>query len=185
MRVLNKGENIVLIGMPGVGKSTIGVLLAKAISRDFLDTDVSIQAKEGRTLQEILDREGREAFCRLEERHILSLDCRSCVIATGGSVVYHPEAMRRLKASGIIVHLELDLPALESRLANLPSRGVVMAPGQTLAQLFEEREPLYRRYSEVTVDCAGRTHEEIVEKIIFECGMRNHPLPPLPPRGGG
>ncbi len=158
--------NIVLIGMPGVGKSTVGVLLAKVLSRDFLDTDVFIQSREGRSLQEILDGEGIEAFCRLEERYILSLACRSSVIATGGSVVYHSAAMRHLSASGVVVHLDLDLPALERRLENLSSRGVVMAPGQTLAQLFAERQPLYRKHARYSISCADRNHEGVVREIM-------------------
>lgn len=158
--------SIVLIGMPGAGKSTVGVLLAKALSRDFLDTDVYIQAKQGRTLQEIIDQDGLPAFCRIEERHVRSLRCRSSVIATGGSVVYSPAAMARLQASGIIIHLDLDLNALEKRLTDLSSRGVVMGPGQTLPQLFAEREPLYRKYADLTIDCAGCTHEEIVAMMV-------------------
>ncbi len=158
--------NIVLIGMPGVGKSTVGVLLAKALSRDFLDTDVFIQSREGRNLQEILDREGIEAFCRLEERYILSLACRSSVIATGGSVVYSSAAMQYLSVSGVVVHLDLDLAALERRLENLSSRGVVMTPGQSLAQLFAERQPLYRKYARHSISCAGRSHEGVVREIM-------------------
>jgi shikimate kinase len=162
--------NLVLIGMPGVGKSTVGVLLAKATSRDFLDTDVLIQAKECRSLQEIIDGEGVEAFCRLEERHVLSLACRSCVIATGGSVVYRDASMRHLGAFGIIIHLDLNLSALGKRLTNLNSRGVVLAPGQTLFQLFTERQPLYRRYAQHTIPCDHRTHEEIVHDIVRRLG---------------
>jgi shikimate kinase len=162
--------NLVLIGMPGVGKSTVGVLLAKATSRDFLDTDVLIQAKEGRTLQEIIDGEGVKAFCRREECHVLSLACRSCVIATGGSVVYRAASMRHLGSFGIIIHLDLNLSALEKRLTDLKSRGVVMAPGQALFQLFAERQPLYRRYAQHTIRCDNRTHEEIVDDIIRRLG---------------
>ena len=157
--------------MPGVGKSTIGVLLAKATSRDFIDTDVFIQAKEGRLLQEIINLEGLEAFCRIEERHIISLACQACVIATGGSVVYEAEAMTHLRSSGVIVHLTLDFPLLKKRLTNLDSRGVVMVPGQTLAQLFAERQPLYEKYADLTFDCAEKSHEEIVVAIIQ--GMKN------------
>jgi shikimate kinase len=159
-------RNIVLIGMPGVGKSTIGVLLAKALSRSFVDTDVFIQAKEGRTLQEIIDRDGLETFCQIEERQVSSMKLRSTVVATGGSVVYSPATMARLRSSGIVIHLDLDLPSLKKRLTNLPTRGVVMGPGQSIDQLFQERLPLYRQYCDFTIDCAGRTHEEIVAKII-------------------
>jgi shikimate kinase len=162
----SKDTNIVLIGMPAVGKSTIGVLLAKATSRDFIDTDVFIQAQEGRSLQEIIDRDGLEAFCRVEERHILSLSCRGMVIATGGSVVYSDAAMSHLGSCGILVHLVLDLPAIQKRLTNLDSRGVVMAPGKTIDLLYEERLPLYKKYADFTVDCTGKTHEGIVGEII-------------------
>jgi len=181
MRKAAPGANIVLIGMPGAGKSTVGVLLAKALSRDFLDTDVYIQAKQGRTLQEIIDQEGLPVFCRIEERHVRSLKCRTSVIATGGSVVYSPAAMARLQASGIIIHLDLDLPALEKRLTNLPTRGVVMGPGQDIRRLFAEREPLYRKYADLTIDCAGFTHEEIVGMIV----RRLNRVAPPPARGQG
>ncbi len=164
-------KNIVLIGMPGVGKSTVGVLLAKATSRDFIDTDVTIQAKEQRGLQEIIDQDGLAAFCRIEERHVLSMRYQGCVIATGGSVVYSASAMKHLQSRGIIVHLFLDLPGLQRRLTNMDTRGVVMAPGQTLAQLFKEREPLYRKYANVTMNCARRTHEEIVAAIMEKLGV--------------
>jgi shikimate kinase len=163
----SKNANIVLIGMPAVGKSTIGVLLAKAVSRDFLDTDVYIQAREGRSLQEIIDREGPAEFCRIEERHILSLACRGKVIATGGSVVYSPAAMDHLRSCGAVVHLTLDLPAIRQRLTNLDSRGVVMAPGKTLDLLYEERMPLYGQYADFSVSCRGKTHEEIVAEIVL------------------
>jgi shikimate kinase len=187
MKISRKGNckiDVVLIGMPGVGKSTAGVLLAKALSRDFLDTDVYIQAQEGRTLQEIIDQDGLESFRRIEERHVRSLKCRSTVIATGGSVVYYPAAMAHLRALGWVIHLDLDLPALQKRLINLPSRGVVMVPGQTLGQLFAERQPLYRKYADLTIGCAHSSHEDIVRKIArrlnrlqqmrnAELGMRN------------
>lgn len=163
-----KVGNIVLIGMPGSGKSTVGVLLAKALQRDFLDTDVTLQAKEGRGLQEIIDQEGLDFFRRIEERHILSLNCRACVIATGGSVVYYPAAMAHLASSGVVVHLDLDLPSLTKRLTNLHLRGVVRVAGQTLNDLYAQRKPLYRKYARVNVPCARRTHEEIVNAIIAE-----------------
>jgi shikimate kinase len=171
-------RNIILIGMPGVGKSTVGVLLAKALSRDFLDTDVHIQAKEGRTLQEIIDQEGLRTFCQIEERQVRSLKFRSSIIATGGSVVYYPAAMAHLRSSGIVIHLALALAPLKKRLTNLPTRGVVMAPGQSFDHLFHERLPLYRKYSHLTIDCAGCTHEEIVTKIIRRLRSWTSHLPP-------
>jgi shikimate kinase len=163
---MNDLINIVLVGMPGVGKSTVGVLLAKVLSREFLDTDLLIQAREGRRLQDLLNAEGREAFCRIEERHVRSLKGRGQVIATGGSVVYSEGAMRHLKAGGVIVHLDLPYAALERRLVDLFARGVVMEPGQSLRALYDEREPLYRRYADVTVDCSGLTHEQVVDRVI-------------------
>ena len=159
-------DNIVLIGMPGVGKSTVGVLLAKALSRDFVDTDVLIQSREGRRLQDLLDDEGASAFCAMEERHILALRSRGAVIATGGSVVYRDRAMRHLRGDGVVVHLDLALPAVEARLVDIDSRGVVMPAGRTVASLYEERMPLYRRYADVTIDCAGCSHEQVVAAII-------------------
>lgn len=159
-------DNIVLIGMPGAGKSTAGVLLAKRLSRDFVDTDVMIQAAEGRRLQEIIDTDGLDVFRRLEERQTLSLNCRGHVIATGGSAVYSRRAMEHLAEAGTIVHLELPLDALRKRLTDLDSRGVVMAPGETLGQLYEERMPLYRRWADVTVSCESLSHEEVVDAIV-------------------
>ena len=159
-------RNLVLIGMPGVGKSTVGVLLAKALSRSFIDTDVYIQAREGRQLQDIIDTDGPDSFRGIEAQHVLSLDCRAHVIATGGSVVYSAAAMRHLKARGIALYMRLPLPLLLDRLTNIDSRGVVMTPGQSVEDLFEEREALYERYADVTVDCQGITHEQTVARIV-------------------
>lgn len=159
-------KNVVLIGMPAVGKSTIGVLLAKAMSRHFIDTDVLIQGREGRRIQDMIDTDGVAAFRRIEERDVLALECRGHVIATGGSVVYSPAAMGRLKKSGVAVLLDLSLPLIEKRLTDLDSRGVVREPGQTIASLFEERKPLYERYADITIDCEGLTHEQTVARIM-------------------
>ena len=166
MAPLSEDKNVVLIGMPGVGKSTVGVLLAKAMSRAFTDTDVHIQASEARRLQSIIDSDGAEAFEALEERYVLLLDCTGCVVATGGSVVYGARAMAHLRDMGVIVHLTLPLPLLEQRLTDLDSRGVVMAKDATLAALYNERMPLYARYADVTVDCTGVTHDQAVLKIL-------------------
>ncbi len=152
--------------MPAVGKSTIGVLLAKATSRDFIDTDVFIQAKEGSSLQDIINRQGLKEFCRIEEHHVLTLSCQGKVIATGGSVVYSDAAMNHLMSCGFMIHLDLDLPAIKKRLTDQDSRGLVMTPGKTLDLLYEERLPLYQKYADVTVVCAGKTHERIVEEIL-------------------
>jgi len=161
-----KGRNIVLIGMPGVGKSTVGVLLAKALGRYFLDTDVFIQAAQGRSLQEIIDTDGLAAFCKIEEDYATRIDLTNAVIATGGSVVYSERAMRSLAEHGVIVHLDLPVDRIEQRLANLPTRGVVMEKGQTVRSLYAQREPLYRKYAQITIDCADKNHEQIVAEIV-------------------
>jgi shikimate kinase len=163
---LKKGSNIVLIGMPGVGKSTVGVILAKVLSRDFLDTDVYIQAKEGRTLQEIIDREGVRKFCEIEEQSVISICKRNSVIATGGSVVYSAVAMEHLKSQGIVLHLYLPVHVLEKRLTNFITRGVVRKSAQTFAELYHERMPLYERYADSTIDCTGLGHEDVIGVIL-------------------
>jgi len=168
-------KNIVLIGMCGVGKSTVGVLLAKALGRHFIDTDVHIQAVENRTLQQIIDEGGIDAFCDIEQNHILSIDAQNAVIATGGSAVYRPKAMEHLAETGIIMHLDLDYDTIEDRVTNLYTRGVVMAPGQTLRTLHQERQPLYKKYSNLTVDCAGKNHEQIVDEIIARLAASQRP----------
>jgi shikimate kinase len=159
-------KNIILTGMCGVGKSTIGVLLAKALSRNFLDTDVYIQAIEGHSLQEIIDALGIEAFCEIEEKYILAIDISNAIIATGGSVIYSPEAMRHLAENGVIIHLTLDFETIEKRVTNLYTRGVVMEKGQTLAGLYRNRQPFYKKYAQLTIDCSGKAHEQIVDEII-------------------
>lgn len=159
-------KNIILIGMCGVGKSTIGVLLAKALSRYFLDTDVYIQAIEQKSLQEIIDEKGLDQFCKIEESHILCIDVKNAVIATGGSVIYSDRAMKHLAKNGTIVHLDLDYDLIEKRITNLDSRGVVMAKGQTLKSLYNDRHPLYREYADLRLDCGGLNHDEVVSAII-------------------
>ncbi|MBN1362123.1 MAG: shikimate kinase [Sedimentisphaerales bacterium] len=164
MDIANK--NIVLIGMPGVGKSTVGVLLAKALGRYFLDTDIFIQAIQARSLQEIIDADGLDAFCKLEEEHVLSIDLTNAVIATGGSVVYSEQAMARLASHGVIVHLDLPVERIEERLANLQTRGVVIGPRQTVRSLYDQRQPLYHRYAEITVECTAKNHDQIVTELV-------------------
>ncbi len=159
-------SNLVLIGMPGAGKSTLGVLLAKATARDFVDTDVVLQARAGRTLQDILDRDGAAAFRRSEEGALLSLRCRRTVIATGGSAVYSDAAMRHVRTNGVTIYLELPLAALQRRLDNLPTRGVVGLDRGGLAALLAERDPLYRRHADLVVPTDGLGHEAAVERIV-------------------
>lgn len=165
-------KNVVLIGMPGAGKSTIGVLLAKSLSRPFLDTDIHIQIEEGQSLQNLIAQRGISAFVTLEEVHVQSLSCEGHVIATGGSVVYGPKAMARLQASGLIVFLDLALGFLEERIEDMEARGVVMAPGQDLRALYEERRPLYLKYADMRIDCGRRGHEEILREILAKLAER-------------
>lgn len=159
-------SSIVLIGMPGAGKSTVGVLLAKLTCRSFVDTDVLIQSREGRPLQDIVDRDGHLALRAIEEQVILGHACTGCVVATGGSAVYSPAAMAHLKRHGTIVFLDTDLATLEARVRDVATRGLAKRKDQSFADLFDERVPLYRRYAEVTVDCRGLTHEEVCGRII-------------------
>lgn len=158
--------NLVLVGMPGVGKSTVGVLLAKYLGYGFLDTDIHIQEREKRKLSEIIAAGGIEGFKKFEERAILSLALSAHVIATGGSVVYSRRAMQHLGLGGKIIFLDIAPELLVQRLGNLDARGVVYAPGQTLLQLYRERHPLYVRYADIRVSCNGLSPEEVKSRII-------------------
>lgn len=159
-------DNIILIGMPGAGKSTVGVLLAKTLGYGFLDADLLIQQKEGALLQEILEKRGAEGFLDVEETVLRELDCRRTVIAPGGSAVCRERAIGHLKTLGPAVYLRLSCPALEERLANIKTRGVVMAPGQTIQDLYGQREALYRYYADCVVDEEGLTAEDTVYEIV-------------------
>ena len=159
-------KNIVLIGMPASGKSTAGILLAKAIGYGFIDTDLLIQNRERALLCDIIQAKGAEEFLRIEEQVNSELWAEHCVISTGGSVIYGEKAMLHLKELGTVVYLKLSEPALEKRLKNIFRRGVVMrTPGETVAQLYAERVPLYEKYTDVTIDCEGHTVQETVQAI--------------------
>jgi shikimate kinase len=164
--MIKKLSNIVLIGMPGSGKSTVGIILAKLISLDFIDTDVLIQTSQGRSLQDIVDAEGYMAFREIEERILSKLDYANHVIATGGSVVYSHSAMTHLKSNGLIVFLNVELPVLESRIHNFATRGIAKRPDQSIKDLFEERVVLYTKYADVTIECSDLIQEKVCEKII-------------------
>ena len=159
-------DNIILIGMPGAGKSTVGVLLAKTLGYAFLDTDLVIQQREGALLQPLVDSLGVEAFLDVEADAICSVECRGTVIAPGGSAVCRERAMSHLKALGRIVYLHLPLEELERRLSNISTRGIAMAPGETLADLFARRAPLYRNYADLTVDVGRQSLEETVALVL-------------------
>ena len=167
-------DNVILIGMPGVGKSTLGVLLAKALGYRFLDTDLVLQAQEGRLLREIIAAEGIDGFLALEGRVCGSLQADRSVIATGGSVVYSPEAMAHLRSMGTVVYLKLGYNALARRLGSLKKRGVILRPGQTLKTLYQERTPLYAQYAHLTVDCGGQDVEQS-EALILQRLREMHP----------
>lgn len=158
-------KNIVLIGMPGVGKSTIGVILAKQLGYQFVDADLLIQQQEKRLLHQIITQEGVEGFLAIENRVNASIDAERSVIATGGSVVYGKEAMEHLRSIGTVVYLKLSYEALQSRLRNLKDRGVVLREGQTLLDLYQERTPLYEKYADLVVDEEGLDIEQTREQI--------------------
>ncbi len=161
-------SNVVLIGMPGSGKSTVGVILAKLTSRDFVDTDLLIQTAAGRPLQEIVDHEGYLALRRVEEEVLLGITCRRHVIATGGSAAYSTRAMNHLRSDGVVVFLDADIATLESRVRDFARRGLAKRADQTFADLFAERLPLYREYADITIGCSVLSHEEVCARIIDE-----------------
>ncbi len=161
-------SNIVLIGMPGVGKSTLGVVLAKELGYEFVDADLLIQKRENRLLKEIIEDEGVEGFLQIENDVNASIETDKTIIATGGSVVYGKEAMEHLKAIGTIVYLSLDYDTLDSRLGSLKGRGVVLKDGQDLQTLYEERVPLYEKYADVVVDEKGLDLEATLTAVLAQ-----------------
>ncbi len=169
-KMSEKPSNIVLIGMPGSGKSTVGVILAKKTSRAFVDTDVLIQTSRQQTLQEIVDTQGCAALRAIEEELLLGLSVQKHVIATGGSAVYSDRAMAHLQSDGIIVFLDADLPTLEARVGDASARGLARRPGQSLAELYAERLPLYTRHADITINCAAGTQEAVCDTIIEKLG---------------
>ena len=163
---MNTKDNIVLIGMPGVGKSTVGVILAKVLGYKFLDADLVIQEQEGKLLREIIEEVGTDGFIEVENRVNAGLLCSKTIIATGGSVIYGKEAMEHLKEIGTVVYLEVSFSTLEKRLSDIKGRGVVLKEGQTLYDLYKERTPLYEKYADVRVLEEGLNVEETVEQLI-------------------
>lgn len=163
-------NNITLIGMPGVGKSTLGVVLAKILGYQFLDSDLLIQQQEERRLSRIIEEEGIEGFKKIENRVNASIEVQDTVIATGGSVVYCEEAMQHLKSMGKVVYLKLSYKSIKKRLGNLKGRGVVLKEGQTLLDLYEERIPLYEKYADIVVNEEGRSLEEGIQAVLEALG---------------
>lgn len=158
-------DNIVLTGMPTAGKSTAGVILAKVLGKMFIDTDLILQLREGRTLKSIISSRGIDAFLTCEENAVLSVRDTNSVIATGGSVIYGEAAMEHLSSNGIIVYLKVSQDELKKRLHHARERGVVLRPGQGLEEMFAEREALYERYADIVVDETGYTIEDTVKAI--------------------
>lgn len=168
-----KKENIVLIGMPGVGKSTIGVVLAKVLGYEFIDADLLIQKAEGKLLREIIEEKGTDGFIEVENRVNSQIQTTHSVIATGGSVVYGKEAMEHLGSIGTIVYLKQNLKPLERRLRNIKGRGVVLKPGQTLAGLYKERVVLYEKYADIIVDEYKLNVEQTLDAVLQALKEKN------------
>lgn len=158
--------SIILIGMPGAGKSTVGVILAKALRKTFIDTDIVIQEDAGRLLQDIIDTEGPRAFLEIEESTILSGHFANAVIATGGSVVFSTRAMEHLKNSGVVVYLKISFEEMEKKLRNITTRGIVLVAGQGLREMYDQRVPLYEKYADRIIDCSDKDFETVVTKVI-------------------
>ncbi|MBQ3052567.1 MAG: shikimate kinase [Clostridia bacterium] len=159
-------SNIILIGMPSAGKSTLGVLLAKTLGMQFLDTDLAIQNYTGETLQQTINRDGIESFLKIEEKVVSSIKCENHVIATGGSVVFSQKAMESLKKQGKVIFLDVPLREIKNRLNNIKTRGIAMKKGETIDSIFKARLPLYKKYADLTVSAAEKNLETTVENII-------------------
>lgn len=159
-------KNLILIGMPACGKSTVGVVLAKTLGMKFIDTDILIQEREGVLLQDLINNKGDDYFKKVEEYVLRSVDVENTVISTGGSAVYYPEAINHFKKNGEIIYIKVSFETIEERLDNITTRGVTMSPGQTLRGLYEKRVPLYEANADIIVDTEGLTVEQTIEKII-------------------
>lgn len=159
-------SNIVLIGMPGSGKSTVGIILAKQMARRFMDTDVLIQNREKRSLQDIVDVDGHLGLRTIEEKILLTIRCRNHIIATGGSAAYSDPAMRHLGKDGTIVFLQASIEALRKRIHNYETRGLAKRPEQSFQDLFDERLQLYKRYADITIESSELTQDMVCDRII-------------------
>ena len=170
-------DNIVLIGMPGSGKSTVGVLLAKALGLRFLDVDLLIQEREGALLQQLIDTRGVERFLDLERDAICSLDCRGTVAAPGGSCVCREESIAHMRSLGTVVYLQLSLEDVAGRIRNLSTRGIALSPGQNLADVYQYRAPLYERCAHITVPSGGQSLAETVQCVKAAVAARKTGTP--------
>ncbi len=158
-------KNVILIGMPGAGKSTIGVVLAKNLGNSFIDSDLVIQERQGIKLQEIIEKYGEDGFLEIEGEVNSSLNPKTAVIATGGSAVYNENAIMHLKSLGLMCYLKLSYESIEERLGDLAKRGVVLGKDRTLRDLYDERVPLYEKYADLTIDCENKNIREIVVEL--------------------
>lgn len=175
-------DNITLIGMPGAGKSTVGIVLAKVLGYNFIDSDLLIQRAEGMLLWQIIESRGRKGFFEIEEHVNAGITATRSVIATGGSVVYGPRAMEHLHSIGKIVYLQVSCGELVHRLGDLSKRGVPTQPGQTLSGLYAERVPLYEKYADITVDVSRIGIAEAAENIqlqLARCSEKSSLLPDI------
>lgn len=172
--MINNTSNIILIGMPGAGKSTLGVVLAKILNYSFIDADLLIQSQCDKTLQKIIDACGPDGFIEVENEVLCTLSADQSVIATGGSAVYSDEAMKHLSSIGTVVYLQVSLKELENRLGGLYERGVIMKDGigMSLNALYEERIPLYEKYAEVTIDIDGLSVRDAARQLVDKLSMR-------------
>lgn len=169
---MNKSKsNIILIGMPGSGKSTVGVILAKMVRKRYLDTDILLQNIEKRSLQDIVDKEGHMALRAVEQKVLLHVRCQDHVVATGGSAAYSEPAMVHLKQNGIVVFLHADLPALKQRIHNYETRGLAKRPDQSFQDLFDERLVLYEKYADITIKSSNLTQDQVCDAIISQLSV--------------
>lgn len=159
-------RNLILTGMPACGKSTLGVVLAKTLGMKFVDTDLLIQEVENCKLQEIIDERGMQEFLRIEEKVLSEIEAENSIISTGGSAVYSNKAMKHLGSIGDVVYIKLSLDEIERRLNNIKTRGIAMKPGETLADLYNMRVPLYEKYADITIETEGMGIEESIEVLI-------------------
>ena len=159
-------SNITLIGMPGAGKSTTGIILAKNISKGFLDTDILIQINQGKPLQQILDEQGHLALRKVEEEEVCKINIENCIISTGGSVAYSKKAMEHLQKISTIIFLEVSFEEITHRITNFESRGIAKAKEQSFYDLFLERQKLYSKYADITLSAEGASQDEIALRIV-------------------